>query len=755
MTSRGVERRFARGDLAGNKVVNLALTVVLVVSAFLGLTGVMVAERAWGGVDKLFVQAKPPHFLQMHVGDYDESAIADFARENPQVKAWFIQDMVGYSSEEIAPLTGSAMDNLFVTQNLEFDHLLGPDGGVPQPAPGQVYAPITYESSLIPGEKLAVRTNHGIHELTVAGFVRDAQMASSLSSSARFVVHPRDLAALKDGGREEIIVEFLLHDERDASSLKAAYEADPRMPANGQAVTYDMIRLVNALSEGLLAVGLVLISLLFVLIAFLAQRFVVASTLNEQVRAIGAMKAIGIPTRDIARLFMAKYVVIGGLAGLLGLLVAVCVVPVIVRGAGSVLVPAAALGVFYLIILGMCWWNMRAVKKVEPVPAMVHGQLPGRGRAKATLAPIISTRSPCLADMSLALADVSRSYRTWLMVPLTMMLASLAVILPANVAATFASPTFTSYLGTPLSDVRVDIQFVDNAAELVPLVRDEVVVTEEYGLVTLTGPTPEGPRSVRAAVGDFSATTQHFMHGSAPTDGEVALSVLAAQQYGVDLGSTVSLGGEDYHVSGIYQDVTGGGITARLSDPVPEDSDSYVFYLQVDSAQVSEVVARLNELHPDIHAAAMEAFTQETTANITRALNTATFMAGFLALCIVLFILALFLQLRIAAEKREIAIRCAIGFTPRGIGAAYMSKVVLGAAIGVLLGAVLAIILGEPLLSGLLSATGLGISEFTLVPNTLLSYAVIPAVLLLAAFAAAWLAVRPLHHHDLSFWLKG
>ena len=81
--------RYSLNDLKRNWGVNTALMAILVLSAFLMATGCMVMERLLGGINQLFEEAKPPHFLQMHTGDYDTKALDDFAAAHPEIESWF------------------------------------------------------------------------------------------------------------------------------------------------------------------------------------------------------------------------------------------------------------------------------------------------------------------------------------------------------------------------------------------------------------------------------------------------------------------------------------------------------------------------------------------------------------------------------------------------------------------------------------------------------------------------------------------
>ena len=241
--------RYSRNDLKRNWGVNTALMAILVLSAFLMATGCMVMERLLGGINQLFEEAKPPHFLQMHTGDYDAKALDDFAAAHPEIESWFIEDMVGYDSPsltwsrsstgESGSLAASLIDNLFITQNKKFDHLLDGSGTVVEPGNGEVYVPVAYQEKfgLQVGDTLSVQTDAGARDFTISGFVRDSQMASSLSSATRFVISPDDFAALGSagGGSSEIIVEYRLADVSNASALQTAYDSDHSLPRNGPA----------------------------------------------------------------------------------------------------------------------------------------------------------------------------------------------------------------------------------------------------------------------------------------------------------------------------------------------------------------------------------------------------------------------------------------------------------------------------------------------------------------------------------------
>ncbi|PAE14494.1 hypothetical protein CHH91_19180, partial [Virgibacillus sp. 7505] len=75
---------------------------------------------------------------------------------------------------------------------------------------------------------------------------------------------------------------------------------------------------INALSDAAVAMVIILISMLMVVIAFLCIRLTFLATIDEDVREIGVMKAIGISKKEIRKVYLTKYRIISVIAGMTG-----------------------------------------------------------------------------------------------------------------------------------------------------------------------------------------------------------------------------------------------------------------------------------------------------------------------------------------------------------------------------------------------------------------------------------------------------
>ncbi|WP_306366650.1 FtsX-like permease family protein [Nocardiopsis sp. CC223A] len=810
--------RYAYNDLTKNKGVTLALIVVLTLSAFLMATGAMVMERSLGSVDRFFEQAKPAHFLQMHRGDHDPEALARFAAEHPEIDTWLVQEMLGFDGASLTwrrPSTGEAgdlgdslIDNLFVTQNEEFDLLLDETGAAPHPAPGEIHVPVTYQQrfGLRVGDELGVGTDDGIHRLRIQGFVRDAGMASSLSSSIRFLVSEDDYAALEaaGGGAPEIMVEYRLADPAGAADLQRAYDADADLPGNGQAVTFAMIRLLNTFSDGLVATALVFASLLLITISLLNLRFVIRGTLEDQVRQIGAMKAIGIPGREISRLHLAKYGLMTLLACAVGGILAVPATGLLTQGVQvnygeappgitTFLVPLLALALVYLFVVLVCRGVLRGVERIEVVNALVHGSVLDERRTarrakrrarrvrRTGLAPegaVRGTRTGALprpgVNGRLVLLDLRAELGQWVLIPAVFFLAAVLMALPTNLLNTFESPRFATYMGVPQSDLRADVQFSDDvdtvrAALLTDMRRDDRLTdVRVFATVLYRVQGEEGWETLHVEVGDHSGDAIEYLRGGPPESGEIALSMLNADAYGVSVGDELAVDrsaadggpgetgeGTSLTVSGVYQDVTSSGLTAKAQGEVTSGAAGYTIYADTTGrTDPGDVAADYGERFPTASMVPMREFMQQTLSYATDALRSAAVLSVLFGVGVAVLITSLFLGLRLTRDRRKMGVLSALGFSTGEIIAQVRVKTLLAVALGTVAGLVFAATAGERVIGSLLASAGLGFADLEFLPNPLLVYAAYPLVLVGAGYLGAVFLTARLRGADKSAWLR-
>ena len=119
-------------------------------------------------------------------------------------------------------------------------------------------------------------------------------MNPAIASSKRFLIHEQDYTVMRGMIAEtEYLVEFLLVDSSHISTFASAYQTSS-LPQTGPAIDQGLFRIMNSLSDGLVAGVVILMSLLLIVIAILSLRFTLMATIEEDTKEIGVMKAIGI-----------------------------------------------------------------------------------------------------------------------------------------------------------------------------------------------------------------------------------------------------------------------------------------------------------------------------------------------------------------------------------------------------------------------------------------------------------------------------
>ena len=275
-----------------------------------------------GSVDGLMERAVTPDYLQMHTGEMQMEKIKAFAAEHFEIEKWQVSSFLNLDNSSLLlgnkSLADSTQDNGLCIQSEGFDYLLDMDNSIPEVKEGEVYVPVCYRSmyDLHMGDYMQI----GEEALIVAGFIRDSQMSSMMASSKRFLVSPKDYEQMKRLGEEEYLIEFLLKENTDTDTFAADY-GKAGLYANGPAITKPLIRMMNALSDGIMILIILLVGIGVLLISLLCIRFITALGVEKDRKEVGMLKALGIGNHQIRFLYFSKYILLsfaGLVVGFLG-----------------------------------------------------------------------------------------------------------------------------------------------------------------------------------------------------------------------------------------------------------------------------------------------------------------------------------------------------------------------------------------------------------------------------------------------------
>ena len=246
-----------------------------------------------------------------------------------------------------------------------------------------------------------------------------------------------------------------------------------------------------------------------------------------------------------------------------------------------------------------------------------------------------------------------------------------------------------------------------------------------------------------------------YLSGDAPaTDREIALSDASSSELKLKTGDQLTLlvGGKDQvmTVSGIYQDVTNGGKTAKAR--LPYNKESVLWYvvsldLKDRGVMASKIAAYEKDFSP-ARVTDLQGYLNQTLGGTIQQLKLVTTLALTSGVFISILITSLFLQMMVAKDNNEIAVLRSIGFALSKIKLKYvvMSLVIL--IVGVAAGTVLSNTLGPMLVSGIMSS--FGASKIVFVIDPVQSYVLCPLLLAGTIIITAWISIQSIRETSIS-----
>lgn len=743
-------------DFLKNKVIYITLCLFIALSALLVASGTNMITELVHSMNALFAKSNVPHFVQMHAGKIDRGEIDTFAEDNPLIKNKQIVEMLHIDASNIElgnHLTGkhSVMDHYFVKQNSTMDRLLNLDSEVLQISKGEIAVPVYFRqrAGIKLGDKVKISNKDFDMEWTVVDFVRDAQMNPSVVHSKRFVLHETDLNDLKNRlGEVEYLIEFQLKDPATLNEFRNIYQSS-NLPQQGPTIDYHLFKALNALTDGIVATVVLLVSLLLMIIAILCIRFTVHAAIEEDIKEIGVMKAIGISLQAMKKIYLFKYIILAVVASLIGYILSTFLshlftnnimlyIGMAPKSPFLKMLPLLAVFGLFMIIVFFCVMAFNVMNKISAVEALRSCSMRKTDRVNVSFP--LSKNKFMDVPTFLGFADIFGRFKLYRLLLFVFFLCSFIIIVPVNFLNTIQSSDFIQYMGVERSDVRIDIPQVDSQrfAELIAYIQNDQDVkryaplsTSQFKVLNQEGI----EENIMVEIGDFSIFPLEYLKGSAPIrKNEIALSYLNSKEMQKTVGDTLRLilqGKEqELVISGIYQDVTNGGRTAKAL--LPMNHQPVLWYeIAVDFKTGIDIQAKKEEYAQAFYPSKvtdLKEYLKQTFGNTVDQLKFLTTLAIIIALFISTLITSLFLKMLVAKDFSEIAIMKRIGFSPYHIRKHYIVKIGFVLGVGIILGTITSNTVGESLVSGMLSL--IGAAKITFVIDPVKTYILCPLIVL-------------------------
>lgn len=757
-------RKLIINDIKKSKLISITITAFILLAAMLTSLAAILSVSLFTSIDSMMKNAVTPHFLQMHSGEINRQQLLNFADKQGNVQDFQVSSFLNIEGAEIAigesSLAGSIQDNGLSMQSERFDFLLGLDGNIIRPAEGEIYVPLYYmkNGQANIGDSVVI---HGIR-FKVAGFLRDSQMNASMISSKRFLVNESDFKKMKEFGKQEYLIEFRLTAPSDVSSFEEAYLA-AGLPANGPpAITYSLFKMANAIDDGIMIAVLMLTSILVIIVGFLCIRFTLLAKVEDDYREIGVLKAIGLRTRSIKQLYLAKYGALAGTACIVGFVLSQFLKEPFLEnirlymgesdssGLGLVLGMLGALIIFFVVML---YVNsvLRRFKKISAAQAIRFGA--PQEKTKATRGFRLSANRIISPNIFLGIKDILSRKKLYVTMLMVLIISSFLMIVPQNIYNTISQRNFMAYMGIGECDMRVDIQQTDNIArkteELASSMAQDSEI-EEYAVLKsymFDMSMKDGTvGKLKVELGDHSVFPIKYSIGRAPqSKSEIATSKFVAEDLGISLNDKIVLIVDNQKkaltVCGVYSDITNGGKTAKA---IFDISDGNIIWSIIpvklhSGVDVHGKVVEYKNRLSYAKVADIDEYIKQAFGGITDAVQKASYASIAAAAILTMLVTLLFMKMLLTKDRYSIAVLKSLGFKTAEIRVQYLAKAFAVLIVGILIGTILANTLGEFVGAGLIAS--FGASTFRFVVNPIFAYLFSPVLMAMCVGFATWLSI--------------
>lgn len=741
--------KMVRQEFARTGIITFILFIFITLSAFLLSVGSGMVIDLLDALEYTAKQSYAPDFVQLSSENVDSMTIDTWAKNNDLVKQNQTVEMLNIDSDKVYfskfnhSEASSVMSFDFVKQNHNFDYLLDLNGNVIHLLDGQIAVPIYFMKTnhLKINDIVTIKTSNFIKKFKIVSFVRDYLMNPSIIHSKRFLINQNDFSDLKNKinslGTLQYLIEFKLADNRTLSNFVTQYQSS-HLPQKGPAITFNLMKVLNSLSDGVIIGILILLSLLLVIISLLSLRFTILISLEEDYRQLGIMKAIGISIWNIKKLYLGKYIFLGGISCLFGFIISLFLCDFfqsnILLYLGSFkksyfhfLTSLFSSFFVFLLIISYSLLVIRKINKISAVEALKLTVVEKKSKRRKSI--YINQSKFMNLNLLLSLKDIFNRLRFYALLFIIFFVCIFIIVTPINLINTLTSPNFITYLGVSKSDMRIDLQSGNNSIqylhELKNYIKNDkdiqkysILPTSRFRFIKSDG----SIGNLNIETGNFSIFPLEYIQGFPPIfSNQIALSYLNSKSLNVNINDKIILFVDEkpteMTITGIYQDITNGGLTSKAFLPIDYKNALWTV-TNIDFKSGVDITSKIKEYNKkftNTRVTDIKEYLSQTLGDIVNQLKYLAYLATFVGFFISTLIASLFLKMLIAKDYSQITIMRAIGFSSNQLRLQYILKSLIVLNLAIIVGVTFSNLIDQKLISFIWAL--MGAPKITLVIN--------------------------------------
>ena len=694
-------------DLKRKKTMNVILLIFVILSAMFMSSSVNNILAVTNGLDFFFEKADMADYYVLAL-DNDGKEFKEALDGSDSVTDYRREETLFTSGKNIE-IDGELLNSLsraalfMSVDNTKINYFAPDNTPITEVESGKAYVsgPFGNENNLKIGDKFTLIVGETEKEFEYLGRAKDALLGSDFMGNPRFILNDKDYEYLCSDEESLYYTGGVYYiDTTDISDVESMIgdQKGVLFPGSNSTVrtTYIMSMIVAAL--------LLVVSVFLIIISFVVLKHTIGFTLVEEFREIGVMKAIGMKNSSIRALYLTKYFVITIVGSFIGFVVSMPFSKMMlnavsesmyIQSENSVLVATLCSLAVIAITLLFCWGSTRKIKKFSPIDAVRSGQTGERFRKKGIMH---LGKSKLNSTAFLAMNDIASTPKKYSIVTIIFAMLMLLIMILANTANTLNSEKLLFLLGCTESDAYITLteeatkaigsnvdsedSIADSIKSIEKTLEDNgipgtVHVESMYNATILCNDIKTGVMFQYCP--DTKASDYTYSEGVAPENSsEVALSYLVAEKLEVGIGDTITfhINGEekDCMVTALFQTFNQLGSVGRLHEDFDvsglELSNTFSFQVdfddEVDEKECERRIEKIKDIYDTNRVYNCADFVKDCTG-AADTISAVKNMVLIITLLIVVLIAVLMERSFISAEKSEIALMKAIGFSNKSI----------------------------------------------------------------------------------------
>lgn len=766
--------KILKRDLSRKKAMNLVLFVLIALASTLVASSTNLMYSTTTAVDRFIQNSQVADFtIKIANRPENKEQIEEWADQMPSIDRRYLEMQIDVppsditlsnTSKQISSTTTILLAPLPENVNLVF----GQDDQAFTVQDGEIALPINIKNTtgIELGDQLTIDLEGISKTFLVKEFFKDALMGSDLIGLKRFILSDHDYEDFKQNVPEEKWIQFWRFVENpEADQVDLLTEFSKANILSDFDIDKSFVELMF-MTDRILSALLFIVSLFLIFIAFLTLRFTIVSTIQDDYKEIGVMKAIGFTNRSIKKLYLMKYLGLSVLSGAIGLGVSIPLTNMMsVRISEYIILPDNRIGLIISIFstvmiiaitLLFCSLCMRNISKASAIDAIRQGH--NGERFKASWKMNLHKSKFLHPALFLAISDVGNQFKRYTTLMITFVLSTAIILIPLNLANTILAPKFISYFGATQADFYSLTEVVEAPMSTI---HDEMALLEQefqdkHFDVTLsvdyffnTKYILDNGEPGRRIIGMNSETKAdlgeyEYLDGVAPKlANEIAITGIMSEKFNKKIGDSIifEIDGkeETFLISGTHQTINNEGYAVRLSDnfkPLNIAGYQFMGHINANPDEKPLIIEEMKAQLPHLNIKSAMDIMGDLTGGFMAQLKMIILLIIAVVSLITFFITSLFIRLLIAKEVQGIAIMKSLGFTNGQIKVWQSLRILILLMGSIIMGVFVANVLGERLVGIIFKMFGL--TDFSMHIEALQVYLWCPLFIIIVVLLAVY-----------------